>query len=144
MKRKIRFSIVAGRFFAAIRRRFFDEIHQGHYRTVDLVVGGAIGSDPQQVIPSIPGMDSFFVKRKRLNHVAQQFVEVGDFDAGIQFAQSSSNISLANVEDLSGGGGGSAHSQCAVDHHDRNLNAAQDVGEVAVDLKHLEISVAQL
>src|SRR5262249_7738779 len=120
------------------------EVYQGEHGAVDLIIGSAIGADAQRIHAA-----SFIVHLKiahaeGVDDFVDDSFQIWNVDVRLQFGDGPSDISISDVKGLAGHRRGSPNHQCIVHHHNRKMNAAEQIVQVAVDLHDLQVPVAEL
>ena len=122
---------------------FLVYVHQRDDRAVDLVLAGAVGADAEGIPATLVVLHLGLASGESVDDFADQVVKVVNAEVCPEIAQASANVRGEEIEELFGHWGGTTHGQRVVHHGDRDIDAAEEVGEIVVDLSHFQVAIAQ-
>jgi hypothetical protein len=115
-------------------------IVERHHGAVDLVVAGAVRADRQQVAAAVLILDFALPGVQVVDDVEEQGFEIGNVDLEAEVGDPAASIGGKQIERLLGLGREAAQAKVVAEHHDGNIDAAEQIVEIVVDLRQLGIA----
>ena len=117
------------------------DVQEGQPRRLDPVVRGDVGPDPQRVPPPLAVLGLVLPGRDGIDHLGHQARQVVHVEVRAEVAERPADVAADQVQDLLGRRGEPPDPQLAIDHHDRQAHALDEVGEIVVEPAELDIAV---
>src|SRR5262249_46666681 len=108
----------------------FVDIDQQQHGAVDDVLERAVGTHAHQVPPTVAVLHLALADDDVLDHLEHEILDVVAHDVELDIGQGPPDVAWNHVEELLRGRGESSDAQVAAEHHDRDLDAREEVGEV--------------
>src|SRR5262249_25786467 len=110
------------------------DVEQREHGPVDLVFDVLVGPDSQRIGVLLVVVHLALADGHGIDHLHDQGLEVRALDVGLDVADGSAHVGGDQVQQLLGRGGEPADLEVRGDHDDGDVNAGQEVDEVAVDV----------
>ena len=111
-----------------------------HAQMADLRLQEVLPEVPEPVTRELQGVRDDV---NRMTELIDELLEVGQNNRAAQVAEAAPKIGGDEIENPLGGGSEAADGEVAAQHDDGHIDAAEQIGEIVVHLRHFRVAVLQ-
>ena len=117
------------------------DVDKGHHRAVNLIVHGPVGPDPHGIPAASQVLDLPLAHTHGVDHLGDQPGQVRHIDVRPEVDEGPPHVAGQQVQQFFGQRGETPDAPVAAQHQDGDVDATEQVGEIVVELRQLEVAV---